>query len=79
MGSGANAALLNTVIIGAVNVGCTVVAILVVDRWALLWAAFRCSDGDMQCVQPFLYLAAIAASNCNSIPIVLQSNQAWGR
>jgi hypothetical protein len=33
-GSGANAALLNTVIIGAVNVACTVVAILVVDRCA---------------------------------------------
>jgi SP family xylose:H+ symportor-like MFS transporter len=34
-GSGSNAALLNTVIIGAVNVACTVVAILVVDRWAV--------------------------------------------
>lgn len=34
-GTGANAALLNTVIIGAVNVASTVVAILVVDRWAL--------------------------------------------
>jgi hypothetical protein len=32
-GSGADAALLNTVIIGAVNVASTVVAILVVDRW----------------------------------------------
>lgn len=31
-GSGASAALLNTVIIGAVNVASTVVAILVVDR-----------------------------------------------
>lgn len=31
-GSGANAALLNTVIIGAVNVAATCVAILVVDR-----------------------------------------------
>jgi hypothetical protein len=31
-GSGANAALLNTVIIGVVNVAATVVAILVVDK-----------------------------------------------
>lgn len=31
-GSGGNAALLNTVIIGAVNVASTVVAILVVDK-----------------------------------------------
>lgn len=31
-GSGADAALLNTVVIGAVNVASTVVAVLVVDR-----------------------------------------------
>jgi SP family xylose:H+ symportor-like MFS transporter len=31
-GSGADAALLNTVIIGAVNVASTVVAVLVVDK-----------------------------------------------
>lgn len=34
-GAGADAALLNTVIIGAVNVASTIVAVLVVDRCAL--------------------------------------------
>ena len=33
LGAGQNSALLNTAIIGAVNVGSTIAAIVLVDRW----------------------------------------------
>ncbi len=36
LGDGANAALLNTAIVGAVNVGSTILAIILVDRYCLL-------------------------------------------
>ena len=35
LGDGANAALLNTAIVGAVNVGSTILAIILVDRYAV--------------------------------------------
>ncbi len=35
LGDGANSALLNTAIVGAVNVGSTILAIVLVDRYAV--------------------------------------------
>lgn len=59
-GAGADAALLNTVIIGAVNVASTVVAILVVDRFG---RKFLLIEGGIQLVLcEFVVGALIAAS-----------------
>ena len=43
LGDGANAALLNTAIVGAVNVGSTILAIILVDRYCLLDAVMSCA------------------------------------
>lgn len=59
-GSGANAALLNTVIIGAVNVACTVVAILVVDRFG---RKFLLIEGGIQLVVCEFIVGALIASS----------------
>ncbi len=63
LGSGQNASLLNTVIIGAVNVGSTVVAIVMVDRFGrkLLFI-----EGGTQMLVCFIAVAAIMGASFNT-------------
>lgn len=46
LGTGRSTALINTVVIGAVNVGCTVIAVLAVDRFG---RRFLLVEGGIQC------------------------------
>ena len=53
LGAGQNSALLNTAIIGAVNVGSTIAAIVLVDRW-----------GTCHCGASVVPKWAVAADKC---------------
>ncbi|KAK9833198.1 hypothetical protein WJX74_009836 [Apatococcus lobatus] len=63
LGSGQNSSLLNTVIIGAVNVASTVVAIVMVDRFGrkLLFV-----EGGIQMLVCFIAVAAIMGASFNT-------------
>jgi sugar porter (SP) family MFS transporter len=62
LGAGTNAALLNTAIIGAVNVGSTIIAIVLVDR---LGRKFLFVEGGVQMFICFVVVAAIMGASFN--------------
>ena len=57
LGDGANSALLDTAIVGAVNVGSTILAIVLVDRYL----AAPCSSYACLCVSPSCNAASCSA------------------
>ncbi len=73
LGDGANSALLDTAIVGAVNVGSTILAIVLVDRYAVLSAYSRtaCNALPLHLIVQLLHCSqCIAISALQSVQLL---------
>ncbi|DBA92500.1 hypothetical protein WJX77_003482 [Trebouxia sp. C0004] len=73
LGDGANAALLNTAIIGAVNVGSTILAIVLVDR---LGRKVLLVEGGIQMFICFVVVAGVMGGSFNKVTGYIPQNSA---
>ncbi|PSC76673.1 H(+) hexose cotransporter 2 [Micractinium conductrix] len=64
LGTGRSTALLNTVIIGAVNVGCTMIAVLFVDRFG---RRFMLIEGGTQCAIAQIIVGVVLGVEFSSV------------
>ncbi|KAL4428661.1 hypothetical protein ABPG77_009767 [Micractinium sp. CCAP 211/92] len=64
LGTGRKTALINTVVIGAVNVGCTIIAVLAVDRFG---RRFLLVEGGIQCCIMMIIVGVVLGVEFSSV------------